>query len=68
MPAVRRGELIIVLDDFEPEPFPVALVYPQSRLLSARTRSFLDWMASALAQSLSPEIQKNNDSVVSRSN
>lgn len=48
MPSVERGELEIVLVDFEPEPTPLSLVYPQNRLLSTRVRAFIDWMVLAL--------------------
>lgn len=58
MPAVRRGELEILLNDFEPEPLPVAFMYPQSRMLCARTRSFLDWTAPVLTQSLTQKIPR----------
>lgn len=56
MPAVRRHELKIVLQDFEPDPIPLSLVYPQNRMLSVRIRSFVDWMATALANSLAVEL------------
>lgn len=58
MPAVHRGELEVVLSDFEPDPLPVALMYPQSRMLSARARSFLDWMAPVLTRSLAQQIPR----------
>ena len=43
-PDVRAGRLTRVLRDFEPEPWPVSLVVPGARLMSARLRAFLDWM------------------------
>jgi DNA-binding transcriptional LysR family regulator len=52
MPAVRRGELQLLLTEFEPDPLPLSLVFPQNRLLSPRVRSFVDWMAQALPASL----------------
>ncbi len=52
MPAVRRGELKIVLQDFEPEPTPLSLLFLENRLLSTRIRTFVDWMAEALPESL----------------
>ena len=52
MPAVRRGELEIVLQDFEPEPTPLSLLFLENRLLSTRIRTFVDWMAEALPESL----------------
>jgi DNA-binding transcriptional LysR family regulator len=41
---VRDGRLRVVLEDFEPSPRPISLVYPHARLLPARTRAFIDWM------------------------
>ncbi|MEN8176508.1 MAG: LysR family transcriptional regulator [Pseudomonadota bacterium] len=55
MPEVRRGELELVLTEFEPEPLPLSLVFPQNRLLSTRVRSFVDWMAQVLPESLTAE-------------
>lgn len=52
MPAVHRGELKIVLQDFEPQPTPLSLVFLENRLLSTRVRTFVDWMAEALPESL----------------
>ena len=43
-PAVRAGQLQVVLPDFEIPPLPVSLVYGEARLLSSRVRAFLDWM------------------------
>ena len=40
--ALRRGGLRIVLANFEPPPLPIHLVYPTSRLLSAKVRAFID--------------------------
>src|SRR5580700_3124445 len=40
--ALKRGRLKIVLAKFEQPPLPIHIVYPTSRLLSAKVRSFLD--------------------------
>ena len=40
--AVRAGRLKIVLAKFEQPPLPIHIVYPTSRLLSAKVRSFID--------------------------
>lgn len=47
-PLVREKRLVVVLEDFEPPPRPVSIVYPHSRLLPARTRVFIDWMREEL--------------------
>jgi DNA-binding transcriptional LysR family regulator len=40
--AIKRGGLKIVLQKFELAPFPIHIVYPTSRLLSAKVRAFID--------------------------
>jgi DNA-binding transcriptional LysR family regulator len=40
--AVRAGKLRIVLPELEPPPLPIHVVYPSTRLLSAKVRAFLD--------------------------
>src|SRR6516164_4096412 len=40
--AIRRGRLKIVLQKFELPALPVHIVYPTSRLLSAKVRAFID--------------------------
>jgi DNA-binding transcriptional LysR family regulator len=46
--AIKAGELSIVLDQFEPAPLPVNLVYVQSRRLTGKLRAFLDFAAPRL--------------------
>lgn len=45
---VRAGELKPVLRKFETDPVPVHLLYPHSRLMSARVRAFIDFAAPRL--------------------
>jgi DNA-binding transcriptional LysR family regulator len=40
--AIRRGSLKIVLQQFEQPALPIHIVYPTSRLLSAKVRAFID--------------------------
>ena len=40
--AIGKGKLKVVLADFEQPPLPIHLVYPTSRLLSAKVRTFID--------------------------
>jgi len=40
--AIKRGGLKIVLQKFELPAMPIHIVYPTSRLLSAKVRSFID--------------------------
>ncbi len=45
---LARGRLTRILNDWEPEPVPVHLVYPGGRRIPARTRAFLDHATQAL--------------------
>lgn len=49
------GSLQRVLQAFEPAPIPVHILYPHSRLLSSRVRSFVDWAVPRLRQRLAQE-------------
>lgn len=40
--SIRAGRLEVLLADHEPPPIPIQLVYPTSRLLSAKVRAFAD--------------------------
>lgn len=45
---VRQEKLQLVLEEFEPEPWPVSLVYPGGRLVSSRLRALIEWMKDSL--------------------
>jgi DNA-binding transcriptional LysR family regulator len=45
--ALKRGRLQIVLAKFEQPALPIHIVYPTSRLLSAKVRAFIDLVAEA---------------------
>lgn len=45
---IRRGALVVVLDDVAEPPRPVHLVYPESRLVAPRIRAFIDYAAPRL--------------------
>lgn len=47
-PLLRAKRLRIVLADFETEPWPVHVTYPSARLLSTRTRMFVEALKSGL--------------------
>lgn len=47
---VRSGALRVVLEAFEPPERPIHVVYPQSRLLPARTRAMIEWLKVELPQ------------------
>ena len=48
-PYLKHKKLRRVLEDFEPPPQPISIVYPHARLLPARTRVFVEWMKRELA-------------------
>ncbi|HWA73379.1 MAG TPA: LysR family transcriptional regulator [Polyangiaceae bacterium] len=45
--AVRAGRLRVLLPEFELEPAPIQVVYPTTRLLSAKVRAFVERAAGA---------------------
>jgi LysR family transcriptional regulator, regulator for bpeEF and oprC len=46
---IETGELEVVLPDHEPEPMPIHAVLPSGRYVSARTRTFLEFLVKAFA-------------------
>lgn len=44
-PHIARGEMIPILADWQPAPYPFYVVYPPNRHLSNRLRVFIDWIA-----------------------
>ena len=50
--AVARNDLAIVLERYEPAPWPVSLVYPHGRLISARLRALIAWLRAELSTAL----------------
>jgi DNA-binding transcriptional LysR family regulator len=49
---VRDGRLVPVLERFAPPAVPVQLVYPESRLVAPRVRSFVDFATPRLRSAL----------------
>lgn len=62
-PQLRAGTLVTVLDPFTPPPVPVQLVYPQSRLVAAKVRAFVDFAAPRLTRILAAEARSSTGSV-----
>jgi DNA-binding transcriptional LysR family regulator len=60
-PEVRSGRLQRLLTDYQPPRSPIAAVYPSRRHLSAKVRSFVDFLAARHARNqdwvLSPAVQ-----------
>jgi DNA-binding transcriptional LysR family regulator len=49
-PFLKTRQLRTVLEDFEPSPRPINIVYPHARLLPTRTRVFIEWMKQELRE------------------
>ncbi|GAA6202797.1 LysR family transcriptional regulator [Aquicoccus sp. SU-CL01552] len=47
--AIRAGQLVPLLQDFEPEPWPVHLLYEPRALIPKKLRAFLDFAAPRIA-------------------
>jgi LysR family transcriptional regulator for bpeEF and oprC len=48
-PHLASGALVEVLHDWAPEPYPLHVVYPSNRHLSAKLRVFVDWAVELFA-------------------
>ena len=48
-PLLKDGRLVLVLEDWDTAPFPIHIVYPQNRHLSAKVRVFVEWAAELFA-------------------
>ena len=48
-PLLADGSLVRVLQDWDTTPFPIHIVYPQNRHLSAKVRVFVEWLSELFA-------------------
>ena len=46
-----HGELLPVLEDWQPAPLPINVLYPANRHLSTKVRVFVDWIADVFSRS-----------------
>jgi len=53
--AMRAGRLALALEEFEPAPWPVSLVYAGQGLLPLKVRAFLDFASPSLKAHLLDE-------------
>jgi DNA-binding transcriptional LysR family regulator len=51
-PELKAGRLRVILEDFEPTPWPVNVVYPEARLSAAKVRAFVDLLTPGLRKEL----------------
>jgi LysR family transcriptional regulator for bpeEF and oprC len=49
-PYLESGQLMQVLTDWTAEQFPISVIYPQNRHLSAKVRIFVDWVSELIKQ------------------
>jgi len=49
-PYLESGQLTKVLADWAAEQFPISVIYPQSRHLSAKVRIFVDWVSELIQE------------------
>jgi DNA-binding transcriptional LysR family regulator len=49
---LKAGRLKVILEDFEPTPWPVNVVYPEARLSAAKVRAFVDLVTPGLRKEL----------------
>jgi len=54
--AMRAGKLAIVLEEFEPKPLPVHLLYAPHKPMPLKLRTFLNWMTPRLKDRLTVHI------------
>ena len=51
--SIKSGELVPILEDFQPPPLPVSFVYSPNRFMPVKLRAFLDYALPPLKQRLS---------------
>jgi LysR family transcriptional regulator for bpeEF and oprC len=49
-PYLESGQLVQVLADWTAAQWPITVMYPQSRHLSAKVRVFVDWVSDLIKQ------------------
>jgi LysR family transcriptional regulator for bpeEF and oprC len=49
-PYLESGQLVQVLADWTAEQFPISVMYPKTRHLSAKVRIFVDWVSELIQQ------------------
>jgi LysR family transcriptional regulator, regulator for bpeEF and oprC len=56
-PHLRRGELEVVLPEWSRERYPLHVVYPPNRYLSAKVRIFVDWLFELFTTLCRPDVR-----------
>jgi DNA-binding transcriptional LysR family regulator len=52
--AMRERKLAIVLDEFEPNPLPLHVVYPPRKPMPLKLRTFLSWITPLFKDQFAP--------------
>ncbi|MEQ8858475.1 MAG: LysR family transcriptional regulator [Pseudomonadales bacterium] len=47
---IAAGELLTILEEYQPEPWPVSLVYHGGRMVPSRLRALIDWLKDGLIE------------------
>jgi len=50
---INNGDLRLILEEYEPEPLDVSVVYSHAKLMSTRIRYFVDWVTHELKHQMS---------------
>ena len=53
-PLLESGELVEILKNYQPAPYNIYAVYPTRRHLSAKVRTFVDFLADYFSEHLPP--------------
>jgi DNA-binding transcriptional LysR family regulator len=60
--AIKQGKLQVVLQQFEPDPLPVNILYPAQSFMPQKIRSFVDFAVPLLRKKL-PQAQSPGQTV-----
>jgi DNA-binding transcriptional LysR family regulator len=53
-PSINRGDLVVLLKEYQPKPLEVFIVYSPSRQRSTKVRVFVEWIKQIFAR-VAPE-------------
>ena len=49
-PSIVSGNLVALLEDWTPPPYPFHVLYPPNRFMNTRLRIFIDWLVQVFAE------------------
>ena len=59
-PSIASGQLVAVLEDWAPPPYPFHVLYPPNRFMNTRLRVFIDWLVQVFADVQEGPASKRN--------